>query len=65
MNIDWNCDAVITPGTVAADVGGEGGLSTMTSFNDWTNISFDGGGVIGVGNKALSCLGTRQQVDEA
>ncbi len=42
--IDWNCDGSNTTG-VAQNINNSGGLTTLTGFDDWDNIRFDGGAV--------------------
>ncbi|MBT8212292.1 MAG: hypothetical protein KJN71_04005 [Acidimicrobiia bacterium] len=54
INIDWDCSGSIDGGTVANDVNNSGGSrSVLQSYNDWQNLSFSGGGVIGAGGDAL------------
>jgi hypothetical protein len=47
--IDWNCDGDSTDSGFAQDTNTDGYTSTLTSYNDWPNLDFDGGGVIGSG----------------
>lgn len=42
--LDWNCNA-FGSGTVAVDVNGSGGRSTLTGKKEWGNLTFDGGNV--------------------
>lgn len=49
-NVDWNCSGAINPGTVAFDVNGDGGQSTLQGFDDWDNIRFDGGSIGDLGD---------------
>jgi hypothetical protein len=47
-SVDWSGDGRIRSG-VAADVNCDGSRSTLTSWNDWINVVYDGGGIIGPG----------------
>jgi len=47
--VDWNCDGNPTGTNVKADINGSGSYSMLSSQNNWQNISFRGGGVIGSG----------------
>lgn len=47
--IDWDGDGSIDTGTVSVDVNGSNTRSVLTGYNDWANVSFAGGGVIGAG----------------
>ncbi|WP_062531866.1 hypothetical protein, partial [Leptolinea tardivitalis] len=47
-NIDWNCNSNLET-SVKADINGSGTYGTLVSQNNWQNISFNGGGVIGSG----------------
>jgi hypothetical protein len=52
--LDWNCNG-IAAGTVAADINGDGVLTTLRSFNNWANIVY-GGGAVGGGTTPLKRL---------
>ena len=47
-NIDFNQNGSVS-GTVATDVNGDGARSVLTTQNDWDNLIYDGGGVLGAG----------------
>jgi len=52
--IDWNCDSDTVDLGITVNINGDtdGGLpiyGVLDSYNDWANIVFDGGGVIGSG----------------
>lgn len=40
--IDWSGDGLVTPGTVAYDINGDGAGSTLRDHNDWSAIRFTG-----------------------
>ncbi|HET9282043.1 MAG TPA: hypothetical protein VFR24_08790 [Candidatus Angelobacter sp.] len=42
--IDWNCNGSIE-NDIAADVNHEGGLTVLSSFNDWPHLVFNGGAI--------------------
>ena len=64
-NIDWSCNGSIQGGTVGNDVNNSGGSrSVLLSFNDWANISFTGGGVIGAGGDSLLAPISPNRMDE-
>jgi len=49
-NVDWNNNSVIDPDNVAIDINRDGILGTLrTSWNDWDNLIYDGGGAFGAG----------------
>lgn len=44
--INWNCDGETpSPGTVGVNINGGAYPETLRSYDDWTNIRFDGGAV--------------------
>jgi hypothetical protein len=45
--IDWNCNGSNKEKNVAADVNNDGQQTHLTGFDDWDNLDFRGGGVIG------------------
>ena len=47
--IDWNCNGNATEANVATDINEDGTKTTLTSFNDWPNLVYNGGGVGGLG----------------
>ncbi|MBN2527043.1 MAG: cellulose-binding domain-containing protein [Deltaproteobacteria bacterium] len=62
--IDWNCDGDTFDAYVSSNIGGNGGLSVLNSYNDWANLVYGGGLVRGGTNtsKSLS-IETAQEVD--
>lgn len=44
--IDWNCNGSVG-GNVYGDINNDNSYSTLYSWDDWANIEFGGGGVIG------------------
>jgi hypothetical protein len=46
-NVDWNCNGAVNPGTVVTDINKDTFGSTLTGYDDWANIVFDGGDVGG------------------
>ena len=50
-NTDFNRNGVVS-GTVAADINKNGVQSVLETHNDWDNIVYDGGGVLGAGAEA-------------
>jgi hypothetical protein len=47
--LDWNCDGDTLDTNVAVDINQSGTYTTLGSQNNWGNIIFHGGGVIGSG----------------
>ena len=47
-NIDYNRNGIVM-GTVSADINGDGSTDVLTTQNDWDNLVYDGGGVLGAG----------------
>jgi len=40
-SVDWNNNGKIDPGTVSADINGDGPpLTTLTGYDDWTNLDY-------------------------
>ena len=39
--LDWNCDGDTVDASVSNDINGDGVLSVLTGFNDWTNLKLD------------------------
>jgi uncharacterized repeat protein (TIGR01451 family) len=39
--LDWNCDGDTTDTMVSNDINGEGGLTTLTGYDDWSNLLYD------------------------
>jgi len=66
-NIDWNCNESLQA-SVSVDINNSGGKSTLGTQDNWANITFGGGGVIGSGASlsglALPELGITTWVDE-
>ena len=54
-NIDYNQNGFVS-GTVSADVNGDGMTSVLSTHNDWENLVYDGGGLIGAGAEAGGLL---------
>jgi len=50
--IDWNCNTTIEA-DIAADINNEGGLTSLTSFNDWPHLVFNGGSIGELGLASL------------
>lgn len=49
-NVDWNNDGAVGPENVSVDINRDSEMGNLNaSVNDWENIIFDGGGVIGAG----------------
>jgi hypothetical protein len=64
--VDWNCDGIYST-SVKADINGDGYFSTLGTQNNWANITFQGGGVIGSGVSAAGLgesLGITNWVNE-
>jgi uncharacterized protein (TIGR03437 family) len=47
--IDWNCNGNATEPSVVTDINQDGTKTTLTTFNDWPNLVYNGGGVGGLG----------------
>jgi hypothetical protein len=45
--IDWNCDGDTNDTSVSSDINKDGTKDKLNSQNDWDNLRFDGGKVIG------------------
>jgi hypothetical protein len=58
--IDWNCDGDSNDFGFAQDTNLDGYTTTLTSYNDWANLIYNGGGVIGSG---LAPAALRAQVE--
>jgi hypothetical protein len=54
--IDWNCDGDALDVGVSIDVNNDGSYSTLGSQDNWANIIFNGGGVIGSGASVQDLL---------
>ena len=53
-NLDYNCDSDGgTDTNVAVDLNWTNTLDTLGTSNDWANITFGGGGIIGAGLREL------------
>lgn len=46
--VDWNCDGDTADVVLNQDINNDGRITTLTSYNDWPNLVYNGGG-IGVG----------------
>jgi hypothetical protein len=42
VDVDWNLNGIIDPGTVAVDLTQDGVRTVLTDFNDWANVQFGG-----------------------
>ena len=61
-SIDWNCSQRIDRGTVSSEINGSGGRSTLSGYNDWEGLRFNGG-LLGA-NEAISSSPRLTRVDE-
>lgn len=43
--IDWNCNANSTEVGITADINGDGATTTLSGYNDWTNLKLKGGAI--------------------
>ncbi|MFI9329893.1 OmpL47-type beta-barrel domain-containing protein [Kitasatospora sp. NPDC052868] len=43
--VDWNCDGMISPNTVAFDTNNDGAQTTLPGHGDWDNIQLRGGSI--------------------
>jgi hypothetical protein len=50
--IDWNCDGDTTDIGISVDVNYDGSQNTLGSQDNWANIIYNGGGVIGSGKSS-------------
>ncbi|MBD3420736.1 MAG: hypothetical protein GF398_11515 [Chitinivibrionales bacterium] len=57
MSIDWDNDGIIDAAPVSVDINynraansGQGSTTLNASWNDWDNLQYRGGGVIGAGS---------------
>ena len=48
-NVDWNGSGAINAAAVASDINCDGAKGTLLTQNDWNNIVYNGGGLIGLG----------------
>lgn len=46
-NVDWNCNGAIDAGNIVTDINKDNAGSTLTGYDDWANIVYDGGDVGG------------------
>lgn len=49
-DVDWNCNGAINGGTVNVNVNGDNTTSTLTGYDDWENVRFDGGSIGDLGD---------------
>jgi hypothetical protein len=60
--IDWTCDGVIGSGPFAIDLNFDGGMTSVSAFEDWSHIVY-GGGAVGDPGAGVTLPATTPTVD--